>query len=91
MDTRFLSDEENTRVHSIMAAHGVSTFSASVKLWGRGKSAQVIGDLDMRELACLLAVLRYLDNQAKQVNAARTSLSDVAPLAYAARVLSDAP
>lgn len=60
MNTQFLSEEDASRVQSIMAGHGLSGFEASVRLWGRGKAIHVSGPLDRHQLSCLLDIARYL-------------------------------
>ncbi|MGQ0699862.1 MAG: hypothetical protein ACT4PZ_16665 [Panacagrimonas sp.] len=60
MNTTFLGAEEIARVESIMTAFGIDGFDASIRLWGRGKAIEVDGNLGSQELACLLAIARYL-------------------------------
>lgn len=61
MNARFLDERETAQIRLIMQAHGVEDFDASVRLWGRGKAIGIYGDVGRRELACLLAIHRYLD------------------------------
>lgn len=62
MNTMFLSAEEIAQVESIMSAYGISGFDACVRLWGRGKTIHVSGDVHKQELACLLAIARFLSD-----------------------------
>lgn len=62
MNARFLTAQDVEHIRQIMQAHGLSAFGASVRLWGRGKSTIGIhGEVCSQELACLLAIHRYLD------------------------------
>lgn len=89
MNTRFLSDEEVEQVQHILNAHGMDDFDAVVQLWGRGKSIHVSGKLDQRDLRCLLAIVRYLDDAAPaSILSSDCSLS---PIALRGRVLPVAP
>ena len=60
IQTGFLDEKEVAQVQAILAAHGLSGFDASVRLWGRGKAIEVRGTLGRQELSCLLAIARYL-------------------------------
>lgn len=62
MNTRFLNPDEIAQVESIMATYGIDRFDSCVRLWGRGKNIQLSGDVGKHELACLLAIARYLND-----------------------------
>lgn len=62
MNTTFLNNDEIAQVEAIMATYGIVGFDACVRLWGRGKTIQVSGDVGKRELACLLAIAHYLND-----------------------------
>lgn len=63
IQTGFLDEKEVAQVQAILAAHGLSGFDASVRLWGRGKAIEVRGTLGRQELSCLLAIARYLGSR----------------------------
>lgn len=62
MNTKFLNEQDIAQVESIMDAYGISGFDACVRLWGRGKTIHVSGDVHKQELACLLAIARFLSD-----------------------------
>lgn len=61
MNTGFLVEEDVAEVKTIMAAHGIGDFAASVRLWGRGKAVQVDGPLCVSQLRCLLDIATFLE------------------------------
>lgn len=84
MNTMFLTADEVAQVDLIMAEHGVTGFDACVRLWGRGKAIHVSGDVHKGELACLLAIARYLNDETVGQLAAG---ADSAPVASSGRPL----
>lgn len=63
MKTTFMSDQDMSRIQSILDEHGLSGFDASIRLWGRGKAIEVKGTLGRQELSCLLAIASFLDGR----------------------------
>lgn len=68
MNTGFLGEDDVAEVHRIMAAHGIRDFGARVRLWGRGKAAQVEGVLDLSQLRCLLDIVTFLNSDLENVH-----------------------
>ncbi|MGQ0501806.1 MAG: hypothetical protein ACT4P0_04210 [Panacagrimonas sp.] len=87
MNTMFLSADEIAQVDSIMADHGITGFDACVRLWGRGKTIHVSGDVHKGDLACLLAIARYLNDEP---GGERSTVADQAPVALIGTQMGEA-